>query len=75
MGQPLDKSLRGILDFPYTISFCIKKALQIQSFYELPKDKIPPERIWFDEEALEEWFDALQDNRSAGIYIDEDEIE
>ncbi len=59
MGQPLDKQLVGIRDYPYTISFSIRKALQIDSFNELPKDKRPPESIWDNSAELELWIDNL----------------
>jgi hypothetical protein len=29
---------------------------------ELPKDKRPPEDIWFDSIELEEWFDRIYDS-------------
>lgn len=33
----------------------------IDSFSELPKDKRPPEDIWFSPEELEDWFDRVFD--------------
>jgi len=33
----------------------------IDGFFELPKDKRPPENIWFDSDELEIWFDRAFD--------------
>ena len=33
----------------------------IDGFFELPKDKRPPENIWFDSDELETWFDRAFD--------------
>ncbi len=35
----------------------------IDSYMELPKDKRPPEDIWFDQEELEDWFDRVFEKR------------
>lgn len=59
LGQPLDTRLMGIKDYPHTISFVIRKALQIESFTELPKNKRPPEDIWDNSTELELWIDNL----------------
>ena len=53
----------------------MRKALQIQSFYELPKEKIPPENIWFDEEELSIWFENLSEGNSTSTFINENDIE
>lgn len=59
LGQPIHRSLRGLSEYPYTISFAIKKRLQYDSFLELPKEKQPPDNIWDRPEELEEWFDKV----------------
>lgn len=59
MGQPIHRSLYGVSEYPYTISFAIKKRLQYDSFYELPKEKQPPDDIWDKPEELERWFDEV----------------
>ena len=61
-GQPLHHSLSkyGIAEYPYTISFALRKRLEIITWYEnLPRDKVPPEDIWFDGVELEMWFDNV----------------
>lgn len=65
------------MDYPYTIHYCIKKSLQIESFFELPKDKQPPKSIWDDNEELEEWFDAVLQNKNvaSNVMINADDIE
>lgn len=32
---------------------------------ELPREDVPPERIWHHEERLGEWFEAVKQNRTA----------
>lgn len=75
LGVPLDKSLREIKDIPYTLSFCIKKSKQIDSFFELPKDKQPPESIWDDSQELKYWFDNLYNNEPNQLEFDLGEVE
>lgn len=67
MGQPIHHSLYGVYDYPYTISFALRKRLQYDSFLELPKEKQPPDNIWDDADELEEWFDKVfnWDNKSS----------
>lgn len=40
----------------------------------MKKEEIPPEHIWLDDEALEEWFERLHEkwNRPAGMEEIED---
>lgn len=59
MGQPIHSSLEGTVDYPYTISFAIRKRMQYDSFLELPKEKQPPDDYWDDPEMLEDWFDKV----------------
>lgn len=59
IGQPIHRSLFGISEYPYTVSFAIKKRMQYDSFLELPKEKQPPDNIWDEPEELEEWFDKV----------------
>jgi hypothetical protein len=49
-------------DYPYTVATVIRLRGNIDSFMELPKDKRPPEDIWFDSIELEEWFDRIYDS-------------
>jgi len=73
----LDKRLISIRDYPYTISFSIRKALQVDSFLELPKEKRPPESIWDNSAELEMWIENLSagNPNTAEISIPEWEIE
>jgi len=48
---------------PHTITATIRWREQINAFFELPKDKRPPEDIWFDAEELDDWFDRVFDNK------------
>lgn len=46
----------------------------IDSYAQLPKDKQPPESIWFDADELDEWFDrAFSSNKDTtfDLYIDD----
>ncbi len=66
-GQPLDDSLPvSSYDMPHTINTVLRWREMIDSFNELPKDKKPPEEIWFSSERLERWFDDVFDRKSHG---------
>lgn len=59
---------------PHTVAYVVRMRETIDSFMELPKEKRPPESIWFDGDELTEWFDRVFDrNRQAtfDLYIDE----
>lgn len=75
LGQPIHKDLYGITEYPYTLSYCIRKAQQINSFFDLPKKQQPPEKYWFDEEYLQEWFDNVSANEPNTVEIYESDIE
>jgi hypothetical protein len=60
---------------PHTIAQVIRMREMIDGFYELPKDKRPPENIWFDNDALEEWFDRLYTNKENVFNLSIGEVE
>ena len=63
-------------DYPYTVATVIRLRENIDSFMELPKDKRPPEDIWFDQIELEEWFDRVFDSgKSTKLELVIDEVE
>lgn len=75
-GIPLNSGLEDLQDFPHTLVYVIMKRMQIDSFAELPKKDRPPERIWDDAEALEDWFDRIRSpDKDTGITIDVKDIE
>lgn len=52
--------------------------MQIDGYFELPKDKRPPENIWDNAEKLESWFDRVFDKGKTSeivIEIPESDIE
>lgn len=59
----LHESLRGIsvMDYPHTITYAIRRRMQIDSYMEHPKDKRPPKSIWDKPSKLKEWFDRAYD--------------
>lgn len=77
---PLDKKLSELRDIPYTISFVIKKRIQIDNLNQLPKEKRPPEWMIWDKppEQIEEWIDKVFNRKkeeTAEVVIMEHEIE
>jgi hypothetical protein len=67
-------------DIPYTITYVVKKRMQIDNLNELPKEKRPPDlMIWEGtSEELESWIDKVLDNKQqqkANLVIDENKIE
>jgi len=78
----LDKRLEDLKYVPYTISYVIRKLIQVDTFNELPKEKRPPSSIIWDgtPEELEEWIEEVvlekHNNPTYGsIIIDLDEVE
>ena len=61
MKTPLDKKINELIDIPHTISFVVRKRLQIDNLSELPKEKRPPElMIWDDtSDEIESWLDRV----------------
>jgi hypothetical protein len=62
---PLDKKIKEIEDIPYTLSFIIRKRIQLDNLNELPKDKRPPERtIWEgSSKDIDDWIDKVFDKK------------
>lgn len=54
-------SLHDIEDIPYTISYVIRKRLQVDSLVELPKEKRPPDSVLWSSnpEDLEKWMNEV----------------
>ena len=61
MKIPLDDNITDLSDVPYTISYVIRKRIQLDSFNEVPKDKRPPASLVWDgtSKELDEWFDSV----------------
>ena len=77
---PIDTKIKELPELPFTISFVIRKKRQVDGFYELPKDKRPPERMMWEGngDELDEWLDKVLSGKSkpvAEFIIREDEIE
>ena len=66
-----------VFDLPYTLSFAIRKRMQIDSWMELPKEKRPPESIWDKPQEIDEWFDRIAGDKQTefNLNVNEDEIE
>lgn len=80
LRYPIDKRLDGMNYLPYTISYCIRKRIQVDNFYELPKEKRPPSRMIWEGSAdeIENWLDKVFDNKQPvvdGMIIDLSEVE
>lgn len=80
LKTPLDPDIKTIRDIPYTISYVIRKRMQIDNLKELPKEKQPPDlMIWLGtSEEVESWIDRVLSNKqqsTANLVIREDLIE
>ncbi len=74
------KSLEDVARLPYTISYVIRKLIQVSSFNELPKEKRPPDSIvwWGTAEEIDSWIERVFDYKKFTpneIVIREDEVE
>lgn len=78
-GQKLDTRLPdNILDYPSSVLTAVMKRMQIDSFFELPEDKRPPETIWDNAKKLKDWFDSVFERKERAemvINIPDSEIE
>jgi len=85
LRYPLDVKLKDMNYMPYTISYVLRKRMQVDSYNELPKEKRPPEKLIWDgtSKEIDEWFDTVFENTKKkanksindGIVIDLDLVE
>jgi hypothetical protein len=76
---PIDNRIEEIRDLPYTISYTIRKRMQIDNLSELPKAKRPTDEIIWDgsPEELDDWIDKMfkDPDSDKGISLSLAEIE
>lgn len=77
---PLDESITHLDEIPYTISFVLRKRIQVDSLNELPKEKRPPEMMIWDgsAEEIDDWLERVykrKDGDKSEIVINTSEIE
>ena len=74
-----DSRVKQTKDLPYTISYCIRKRIQIDNLSELGREKMPPDRMIWDgtSEDINEWIDRVMNVKSKDtmIMINPSEIE
>lgn len=73
LHTPIDNSITQLTDIPFTISYTIRKRIQIDNLSELPKDKRPPDQLIWDgsSEELDEWIERVfNKNESLTTEID-----
>lgn len=58
---PIDNNVSELTDVPYTISFVIRKRIQIDNLNELPKEKRPPDKLIWDgnSDELDDWMERV----------------
>jgi len=70
LHTPIDSRITELESIPYTISYVIRKHLQIDNLSELPKEKRPPDKLLWDgySEELEEWIErVVYNNEPDGV--------
>jgi len=76
---PLDTKITELADLPYTLSYVVRKRMQIDNLSELPKEKRPPEDIIWDgtSEDMDNWLDKVydKDKKEDGLVISVSDIE
>ena len=78
LHTPLDQKVEELKDYPYTISYTIRKLTQIDNLRELPKEKQPTEKIIWEgtAEELDDWIeDVVKDRGTDVVEIPFSEIE
>jgi hypothetical protein len=61
LGIPLDTKIENVDQVPYTTSYVIRKRIQMDNLYEIPKNKRPTEKMIWDgsPEEMEEWMERV----------------
>ena len=61
----MDTKVTELRDIPYTLSFVVRKRMQIDNLNEIPKDKKPPEDLIWDgaAEEIENWIEKVFKNK------------
>jgi hypothetical protein len=78
---PLDSKVPLLSELPYTISFAIRKRMQVDNLYQLKKEERPPDlMIWGGTpEQIDDWLERVRDPRlrrqPEHIFISELEVE
>jgi hypothetical protein len=75
---PLDQKVKTLPELPYTISYVIRKRMQVDGLNELPKDKRPTDFIIWDgsSDDIDRWLDRVYRNKEeASFDIELGEIE
>lgn len=55
-----------VAQIPWFLQVAIEHALTVLNWLEnLPKNEVPPRRIWADTEGLEQWWNKVEDLRSS----------
>jgi hypothetical protein len=70
---PLTTSVKDIRDLPYTMTYVIRKRLQLDSLNELPAEKRPPDDILWEgtAEEIDEWLERVFNKKeSTGIDVE-----
>jgi hypothetical protein len=72
----LDSKISELQEVPYTISYVVRKRLQIDNLNELSKEKRPTDEMIFEgtPEELDSWLDrVLSGKESKNLYLDIDD--
>jgi hypothetical protein len=66
---PLDLDLKQIRELPYTISYVVRKRIQIDNLNQLPEEKRPPENVlWHSNpDKLDEWLDKTLNKKEKKV--------
>ncbi len=77
----MDKNIKDVRDVPYTVSYVLRKRMQIDGLNELPKDKKPPDYILWSNNSklLDDWIDRVlynkKEERESKVMLPLSEIE
>lgn len=76
----LDNKIKEIKDLPYTLSYVIRKRMQIDNLSELGSEKKPPEEMIWEgtPEEIEDWLDRVikgTGKKELEFIINEEEVD
>jgi len=77
---PLDEKVKHLRDLPYTLSYVVRKRMQIDNLNELPEEKRPTDELIWEKspEELDSWLDRVIKNgkqETATLVIKDSDVE
>lgn len=60
MSLLLPEGIDHVADTPHTLHDAISMGLRWLKFEELPREEVPPKRIWLDNDKMRDWWAKVE---------------